>query len=192
VTTVLTNSALTWADVLRTWGEIKAPVGWRPEITPDRVFISPPPSSAHILIAETVDRAFVSALDDDLGVFHALSVGVSSVGGIFMPDLSLIARERVPQDDEPVASEHVVLVVEITSRANADRDRRLKRRAYARGGVAQYLLIDAYDEDGPTVSLFSNPAGGVYRRMVGVAFGQVISLAAPVKVDLDTAPFPTN
>jgi Uma2 family endonuclease len=192
MTTMLADSGLTWADVLRTWSELEVPEGWRPEITPRGIVMTPPPSGAHNLTAETIHGALKVAVEDSLGVFQTLGVGIPSIGGIFIPDLCVVAREHVPDGTEPVASEYVVLAVEITSRYNAAHDRKRKRWAYAHGAIDQYLLIDAFDEDGPTVSLFSNPAEGVYRNAVRMAFGQIISLAAPVKVDLDSRLFPTS
>ena len=53
-------------------------------------------------------------------------------------------------------------------------------------------MVDAFDEDGPTVSLFSNPVDGAYHNAVRVSFGQKIALAAPVDVVLDTALFPVD
>ncbi len=95
-------------------------------------------------------------------------------------------------EDQLVAAEYVALAVEITSRSNARHDRKRKKWAYAPGPVPQYLLIDAYDEDGPTVSLFSNPADAAYRNVTRASFGQKITLAAPVAVVLDTAQFPDS
>jgi hypothetical protein len=62
---MLADSGLTWPNVLRTWSGVKAPEGWQqPEITPDRIFIAPPPSDTHQLTAETVRRALAIAVDD--------------------------------------------------------------------------------------------------------------------------------
>src|SRR5437868_2575112 len=49
---LLADSGLTWADVLRTWNELTVPEGWRPEITPGGIVMTPPPSGAHNLIAD--------------------------------------------------------------------------------------------------------------------------------------------
>jgi Uma2 family endonuclease len=192
VTPMLADSGLTWADVLRTWSELEVPEGWRPEITPGGITMTPPPSGEHNLIVESSHHILRAALDGDFGVFQSQGVGVASTGGIFIPDLCVVAREHIPRGTEPVNSEHVVLAVEVTSRSNARHDRKRKRWAYAHGGIAQYLLIDAYDEHGPTISLFSNPVDGDYRNMVRSAFGQIITLAAPVKADLDSGLFPTR
>lgn len=186
----LAESPYTWADLLQIWNELDVPEGWRPEITPEGIVMSPPPSGFHNLIGETVHQVLRAAVDDSFGVFQTQGVAVPAIGGVFIPDLCVVPRALVPHGSEPVAAEHVALAVEITSRSNARQDRKRKKWAYAHGPVAQYLLIDAYDEDGPTVSLFSNPADAVYRNVTRTSFGQKITLAAPVAVVLDTAQFP--
>ncbi len=189
MTITLGDSGLTWADVLRMWNELDVPEGWRPEITPEGIVMTPPPSGLHNLIAGTVNRALVAAAGDDLEVFQTLGVAVPSIGGVFVPDFCVVARSEVPLGSDPVDAGHVVLAVEITSRGNARHDRKRKRWAYAHGPVEQYLLIDAHDEDGPTISLFSNPADGGYRNAVRTSFGQKVLLGEPVPAVIDSSLF---
>jgi Uma2 family endonuclease len=191
MTSLLADSGLTWADVLRTWNELEVPDGWRPEITPEGIIMTPPPSGAHNLIADTLHRALVRAVDDQFGVFQTIAVAVRSAGGIFVPDLCVVARGQVPLGTEPVDAEHVVLAVQITSRRNAAHDRKRKKWAYAHGGVAQYLLVDGFDEDGPAVYLFSHPSDRVYRTTERTPFGQKVTLAPPVATVLDSGLFPS-
>lgn len=188
----LLDSGLTWSDVLRTWNELEVPEGWRPEITPGGILMTPPPSGFHNRIDAVVNRALVAAVGERFEVFHTLGVAVRSIGGIFIPDLCVAAGSDVPNGTDPVDSELVVLAVEITSLSNAAHDRKRKKWAYAHGGIAQYLLVDAYDEDGPALFLFSNPAEGVYRNAVRTPFGQKITLAAPVPAVLDSGLFPVG
>ncbi|MGH3438081.1 MAG: Uma2 family endonuclease [Sciscionella sp.] len=78
---------------------------------------------------------------------------------------------------------------ELTSQGSARHERKKKKWAYAHGGIPQYLLIGRYDEDGPTVSLFTDPAKGAYRQAIRVAFGQPITLDEPFGIELDTNAF---
>ena len=117
-------------------------------------------------------------------------MAIQSIGGIFIPDLCVVIRAQVPLGSEPVDSEFVALAVEITSPNNASHDRKRKKWAYAHGGVAQYLLVDAYDDDGPCVWVFSQPDGGTYRSAVRAPFGKMVTLADPVAVEIDSGQFP--
>jgi Uma2 family endonuclease len=180
---------LSWADILRTWQELDVPEGWRPEISPEGIVVTPPPNGAHNLIAAAVHRALVAVTTGRFEVFQTLGVAVPSIGGIFIPDLCVVPTDAIPHGTEPPAGHHVVLAVEITSRSNAEHDRKRKKWAYAHAPVGQYLLIDAFDEDGPSVCLFSNPAAGVYRDAVRTAFGQALTLGPPLAMELDSRAF---
>ncbi len=187
----LADAGLPWAYVLRTWKALDVPEGWRPEITPEGIVMSPPPSNSHNLIADTVDDALRSAIDRSFAVFQTLGVAVLPISGIFIPDLCVVPRAAVPPGSEPVDARHVLVAVEIASKGNAEHDRKRKKWAYAHGPIAQYLLIDAFDDDGPMLSLFSNPVDGVYRNTVRVAFGEALKLADPVPAVVDSAQFPS-
>lgn len=52
-----------------------------------------------------------------------------------------------------------------------------------------YLLIDRFAEDGPTVTLHSEPGAGFYRHVHHVPFGEKIALPGPVELTLETAEF---
>ncbi|HEX5403500.1 MAG TPA: hypothetical protein VFX16_14490 [Pseudonocardiaceae bacterium] len=51
------------------------------------------------------------------------------------------------------------------------------------------LTVAGVDEDGPAVSLFSNPVDGHYQHITPITFGEKISLSARFDLDLDTADF---
>jgi Uma2 family endonuclease len=183
------DSALSWDDLLRTWRELEVPDGWRPEVTLEGIHMTPPPGGPHNLIAGTVNRGLMPAIPDGCEIFQTLGVGIRQIGGFFVPDLCVMPRASVPRTADPAPAEHVLLAVEITSRSNAEHDRKTRKWAYAHGGIPQYLLIDPHDEDGPAVSLFSDPADGAYRKACRVAFGQPIALGEPFAITLDTAEF---
>ncbi|NIH86888.1 Uma2 family endonuclease [Amycolatopsis granulosa] len=72
-------------------------------------------------------------------------------------------------------------------RARTDRVEKLW--AYAKAPVPLYLLIEHYREPKPSVTLFTDPVDGHYRRSEQVAFGEQIRLPAPFGLVLDTAAF---
>lgn len=83
------------------------------------------------------------------------------------------------------------MAVEITSSGNARHDRTKKLWAYAHAPVPLYLLIDRFDEHGPTVTLFSEPVNGAYQVSVRTSFGKRVTLPEPFDVELATEGFPT-
>ena len=151
--------------------------------------MTPPPSGEHNVIAAILTRALCSVLDESLGVFQTLGVAVPSASGILIPDLCVVDLD-VPRGTMPIASEHVVLAVEITSPSNPNHDREYKRWAYARGGISQYLLIDPLDKSGASIWVFSRPENGNYCTSIRTSFGKSVRLADPVSLDIDSSRFP--
>lgn len=189
MSTAFVDSALTWEYLLRTWQDLEVPEGWRPGLTVEGIQMTPPPGGQHNLIADLIHETLMRARPAGCGIFQAQGVSVAKVGAIYVPDLCVAPRSAIPHGSDPVPAEHVLLAVEITSRSNAEHDRKKKRWAYAHGPIPQFLLIDAFDEDGPAVSLFSDPVQGVYSRTIRIPFGEPIKIGAPFGVELDTAGF---
>lgn len=189
MSTAFAGSAMAWERLLDTWRELQVPEGWRPELTAEGIHMTPPPGGPHNLIAGWVHRALLRGTPDDCEVFQTLGVGIRATGSIYVPDLCVVPRGAVPGNSDPVPAEHVLLAVEITSPGNGAHDRKKKKWAYAHGDIPQYLLIDAHDEDGPAVSLFTEPVQGVYSRTVRVPFGQPVEIGEPFGIRLETAEF---
>lgn len=179
----------TWDDLVRVWCELDVPEGYRPELTTEGIIMTPGPGGAHNLTADLIHRALVTCAPPGCGVFQTQSVGVREIGGIFIPDFSVMPRDALPDGSEPVLAEHVLLVAEITSRSNAAHDRKKKRWAYAHGGIPLYLLVDRFDPNGASVILLSQPSGGQYRHQHRVQFGEPITLPEPFTYALDTSDF---
>lgn len=183
------DSARDWQYLLETWKGLEVPEGWRPELTVEGIHMTPPPGGPHNLIADLVDDALRSVKLAGCGVFQTLALSVEQVGAIYIPDLCVVPRDVIPRNADPVPADDALLAVEITSKGNARDDRTKKKWAYAHGPIPLYLLIDAFDENGPAVSLFSEPEGGVYGRSVRVPFGKPIDIGEPFNVSLDTSRF---
>ena len=186
---MLTHS--TWDELLYQWQELDVPEGWRAEIVEERIVMTPPPDNAHNLIASRVNKSLVRGVPDDWEIFQTIGVAAPLRKSLFIPDLVVIPQDRLPAVDapEPVSAENAVLAVEITSKGNADTDRKTKLWAYAHAEVPLYLLIDRFAETGPTVELFSSPDGGAYQESHRVPFGKEIALPEPVEMTLDTGEF---
>ncbi|WP_169801308.1 Uma2 family endonuclease, partial [Streptomyces kanamyceticus] len=110
------------------------------------------------------------------------------------PDLVLAPREVVdaadPESNEPLDASEALLVVEITSPSNAKDDRTKKLWAYGHAPVPAYLLVDRFDEHGPTATLFTGPQNGAYKHAERVPFGESLTLSEPFAAVVDTADFP--
>lgn len=82
-------------------------------------------------------------------------------------------------------SEGALMAVEVTSYDSDtnQRDRIEKPDGYAAAGIPVYLLID---RDDCTVTVFTEPEDGRYRKQVNRSFGEVVELPDPVGITLDT------
>ena len=180
-----------WPALLTTWQELELPAGWRAEIVGNGINMTPPPGNGHNLIADLVHRALARVTPDEWGLYQTLGVSIPLRAKLFAPDLVIVPRFELDSlsDNEPVPADRALLVCEITSFGNAKTDRKTMRWGYAHAGVPLYLLIDRFDEDGPAVTLFSDPVGGHYRHVVRVPFGEKISLPEPFGIELDTGGF---
>ncbi|HVV18121.1 MAG TPA: Uma2 family endonuclease [Pseudonocardiaceae bacterium] len=181
-----------WAALLAAWQELEVPAGWRAEVMGEQgLTLTPPPGNGHNVIVELVHRTLARTVPDDWGLYQTLGVSIPMRLKLFVPDLVVIPRAVVAAgpDSEPVPAEHALLVVEVTSRGNAESDRKQKRWGYAHAAVPQYLLIDRFDDDGPSITLFTEPVDGHYEQIHRLPFGREVRLPEPFEVDLDTSRF---
>jgi Uma2 family endonuclease len=103
------------------------------------------------------------------------------------PDGVLVPIDTFVAEGEWAATDHVLMVVEVTS-GDSDtnsRDRDEKPRAYAESAIPVYLLID---RDTCEVKVHSQPDGVRYEQVVTVPFGKTVGLPDPVGIELDTEP----
>ncbi|WP_133740129.1 Uma2 family endonuclease [Actinorugispora endophytica] len=178
-------------DVLRAWQELDVPDGWRAEIIdPGKISLMSPPSNPHNFIAELVQDAFHPAKPDKTGLYQTVGLWIAVTGRLFIPDLAVIPRSIVRESKAPLAAHEALIVVEITSRDNATDDRVKKLAGYAHGMVPLYLLVDAWDPTGPSVTLYEQPHNGRYDVHHTVSFGRAITVPAPFDIELDTSEFP--
>lgn len=182
-----------WDDLVRIWEETDAPEGCKVEIIEGIGTVSPPPSKDHNITAELLQRRLYTVIPDDWGIYQTLGVSVPSRAGIYIPDLVVLPRRAVATGPgNRVPAEEVRLVVEITSRANANHDRIGKTHGYAQAGVALFLLLDPWHSGRPTATLYGEPAGGTYRVLDTVEYGEKLTLPEPFRLELDTGIFPVS
>ena len=174
------------ADLESVWRDLDLP-GHRVELIDGQIVVSPTASRWHsAAIDELMDQLF-DVKRRHAWRFHAnLTAHIPPTRERLIPDLMIAPRNAPPYGDNELLAPGALLVAEVTSPSTRRRDLMAKPRAYARGGVALYLLIDLYAEP-PTVTLFSQPAEQGYGRSEAAQAGQPLKLPEPFGVPLDTA-----
>ncbi|MFJ2771805.1 Uma2 family endonuclease [Streptomyces sp. NPDC087300] len=183
-----------WDRLLQAWRELDVPEGWHAEIDEGQIVLVPPPHRHHNGIAALLHRTLYGVISEELEVYQALGIHITPLDKLYVPDLVLAPRALVdaadPDTNDPLDASEALLVVEITSRSNAKDDRTKKLWAYGHAPVPVYLLVDRFDEHGPTVTLFTGPQNGAYKHTERVPFGEVVKLPEPFASTVDTAGFP--
>jgi len=179
-----------WDELVRVWEETDGPEGSRVEIIEGLVTVAPPPANTHNDVADRVHRRLYAAIPEDWGVYQTQGVAVPSRGGLYVPDLVVAPRAAVREPGHYIPAAAVELAVEITWWSDAKNDRTAKYAGYAHAGVPLYLLIDAHAPGGPTITLYGEPTGGVYRTLHAEKWGEPIRLPEPFGITLDTSEFP--
>lgn len=181
-----------WDDLVRMWEQTAGPEGCTVEIIEGIVTVSPPPTNSHNSIAWRIQRRLTANLPEDWGIYQTLGVAVPSRSSLFIPDLVVVPEAVLNEPGNYIPAAAAELVVEITSPSNAGHDRLNKPAAYAQAGVPLYLLVDGHAPGGPTVTLYGEPVGDVYRVHTAVKTGEDIRLPAPFELTLDTGEFPAG
>ncbi|MFE9405528.1 Uma2 family endonuclease [Streptomyces sp. NPDC006530] len=182
-----------WDDIVRIWEETDAPEGCKVEIIEGIVTVSPPPSDEHNDTAWLVQQQLLTVLPDGWAIYQTLGLALRQSGGMYIPDLVMMPRSRLSQGpDGRTAAEDAELVVEITSKSNANHDRVTKPHGYAKAGVPLYLLLDPWHSGRPTATLYGEPEQGTYRVLGTVEYGGKLTLPAPFDLEIDTGGFPVR
>ncbi|MFB7494233.1 Uma2 family endonuclease [Streptomyces sp. NPDC056161] len=188
----MTANGHEWDGLVRIWQETDAPEGCKVEIIEGIVTVSPAPAYRHNVIAARIQRRLYSVIPDDWEVFQTQAIAVPSRLGMFIPDLVVAPLQENPETDNYLPASLAELVVEVTSQSNGRHDRVTKPAAYATAGIPLYLLVDRWAPGGPTVTLYGEPKGDVYRVLSAVKFGDPIKLPEPFGITIDTAEFPAE
>ncbi|MFG2820690.1 Uma2 family endonuclease [Kitasatospora sp. NPDC048365] len=179
-----------WDYLLNTWLELDVPEGWRAEIDEGEIRLVPPPNVGHNVIAGKVHRALLECLPPEVGVYQTLGTEIVPLEKLYVPDLVVVDDARLVAREASIDAAGLLMAVEITSKRTARLDRTKKLWAYGHAPVPLFLLVDRFDEDGPTVTVFSDPDQGRYQRGVRTPFGQPVELPEPFGIELSTEGFP--
>lgn len=190
--TVSQDPEQSWDDLVRFWEEMEWPEGSKVEIIEGIITVSPALAYRHHVIAARIQRRLYSVIPEDWEIFQTLAIAVPSRLGMLIPDLVVAPVREDADTDTHIPAALAELVVEVTSKSNARQDRVSKPAAYATAGIPLYLLADRWAADGPTVTLYGEPKGDVYRPLVTAKFGESIKLPAPFDLVIDTGEFPES
>lgn len=165
------------------------------EILGGDVKVSPLAMTLHDKIVNQLHLAFARALnEDDFDLTQRVEFVVDAWNSP-QPDLAVMSAEL--RSTTLTATEYHVkdalLVVEVTSPSNAENDRKwgFKYKAYAKGMVPAYLLVDPHAKHGPSLSLFTQPTGTRYEYETSIPFGKTLILPEPFDtVEFDSGRFP--
>lgn len=170
------------------WEQTASCSRFQVEIVDGIMVVSPRGNFRHARINYHLHDAFVElAREKGWLLCHELTVHLESNRDRVEPDLVILPPDAPTFGDSEVFGRGVLLVAEVTSRANAIRDRWDKPRTCGLGGVPFYLLIDPVEQP-MSVTLFSDPGEDGYRTLDRVTVGEKLWLPEPFEMALDTAP----
>jgi Uma2 family endonuclease len=181
-----------WDETVRAWEGTDAPEGCKVEIIEGIVTESPPPSKDHNTTAARLQRRLYGVIPEDWEIYQTLGLAVPGQKALFVPDLAVLPLVAVAGPGHHVPADEALLVVEVTSQSNANHDRIKKAHGYAQAGVPLYLLLDPWNSVRPSATLYGEPAGGTYRFLDAVEYGEKLTLPAPFDLPIDTAEFPVS
>ncbi|MGW1909547.1 Uma2 family endonuclease [Streptomyces sp. NPDC002076] len=176
-----------WDEIVRVWEETDAPEGSKVEIIEGVVTVPPPSSKDH-----NTTRRLYTKIPEAWEIYQTLGLEFPGCSDLFVPDLAVLPVEAVLGAGNRVPADEAELVVEITSKRNANHDRIKKVHGYARAGVPLYLLLDPWHSGRPTATLYGAPENGTYRVLHSVEYGERLTLPAPFELDIDTSVFPLS
>lgn len=164
-----------------------APETVRLEFINGKVVVKPMPDGNHSEIVAWLQRVCMQHLPD---LWLQAGRGLKTENcrrGRARADGALFPRGGLKGHGEWSDTGTALMAVEVTSwdADAAQRDRLDKPDGYAAAGIPVYVLIDRDDR---TVTVFTRPEDGRYRRQVNAPFGAPVEIPDPVNITLDTEP----
>jgi Uma2 family endonuclease len=180
-------AASEFAELERLWYELEPPEGVRVELIDGELVVSPTGSVWHSGAVYGLTVELVKLAERRNWVIHTnLTAHISPTRERLIPDLMVAPKDAAPFGECELLASGALLVAEVVSPWSQRRDRELKPRAYAQGGVPLYVLIDRFG-DLPAVTLFSQPGEDGYGKRQVAAAGEPLRLPKPFAIALDTA-----
>lgn len=172
---------------------------YKVEILGGEIIVSPLARTLHDRIVNRLHSHLVRTLDEDAYDLTQRVEFVVDEANSPQPDLAIMdaALRDETLDATEYAAKDALLVVEVTSPSNCTDDRKWGRKykAYAKGRVPIYLLVDPHAPTGPEITVFTQPNGLRYVAAATVKFGEPLNLPEPfaaVAIDSGRFPVPTD
>jgi Uma2 family endonuclease len=134
-----------------------------------------PQGIPHAAVIERLTRLLVLALDPRGRVRVQLPFAASDISEP-EPDLAVVP----PGDPDESHPERALLLIEVAV-SSLNKDRRVKSRIYAAGGVPEYWVVDV---SGRAIEVRSEPGDGAYRQVRIARPGESIRLQAFPDVEI--------
>ena len=172
---------------------------YKVEILGGEIIVSPLARTLHDRIVSRLEHMIYDAIGDESYDLSQRVEFVVDEENSPQPDLAIMdaALRENTLDATEYAAKDALLVVEVTSPSNCTDDRKWGRKykAYAKGRVPLYLLIDPHAPTGPEITVFTQPNGLRYIAAATVKFGEPLNLPEPfdaVSIDSSRFPVPTD
>jgi Uma2 family endonuclease len=166
---------------------VETPDGFTAELIEGEVVVNWLSENRHDHVISRTIVQFVERSKTEMEFSFRIGLALTPCGphpkNRLVPDITLARDFR---GDSPwLEPDEVTLVGEVTH-LRPERDRVVKRRCYAKGGISLYLLIDREQR---RVVLHRDPVGDDYADIRSLAFGRPVPLPEPFAFELDTSDF---
>jgi Uma2 family endonuclease len=160
--------------------------GNRYELFDGSLLVSPHARIRHGRVAGRLHRLVDAQLPAGLVAWQDLGVNIAHQTTYYVPDVVVIAESALENDDEAyLTPADVRVAIEVLSPGNKGRDLVLKRRDYARAGIAHYWIVDPEARS----LIVLRGRDGVYDEVTTVIAGHTWQTDEPFPLAIDPADF---
>ncbi|MBF6176536.1 Uma2 family endonuclease [Nocardia blacklockiae] len=169
--------------------EIERSTGLRVEILGGALVMSPTPRGKHAGTIRRLRQQLEAGMPDGFAAYEVSSISMPHDDDDYCtPDL-VVLPEAWEEDDNWLADPRdVALAVEVISKSEKARQISDKNGWYSVAGVPMLLVVDPRFA---RWSLYTRPKNGVYHGQVDGDYGDVIELAEPFGLSLDSGCLPS-
>jgi Uma2 family endonuclease len=145
----------------------------RVELIRGEIIEMSPPGRRHVAFVNNLTQILVTRLTGRAIVSVQNPVALADDSEP-QPDLAVVRRRAVPYKEAEIATDDVLLLIEVAE-SSLVYDRSTKLRLYAEAGVAEYWVVDGTAE---RIEVHRTPETGGYRDVSRLAGSATVSLGA--------------